>query len=234
MMATPTEKRVRSIICPSLWPSGIGSRLGRNMLWVRFLAVSDIYPMFIEPTITWVPSGLWVHMAWHKNCVKKTPVTAWNISLGKPLNFRHSHGWWMLVCQSAIVKVFTRYVGMRARSLGRAANSSDFVGTIPLFSLLSHSVQSVHFQNIDRIIHKMPNTFAFAFETSFLQMGSVPDSTYYNTDHCSAGRIQFVCQFNSNQFNSIDKFKRRSLQNVQQRRTNNFEENDSRPTIFRK
>ena len=44
-------------LCPSLWPSGIGSRLGRNRLWVRFLAVSDIYPMFIEPTITWVPSG---------------------------------------------------------------------------------------------------------------------------------------------------------------------------------
>ena len=42
---------------PSLWPSGIGSGLGRNRLWVRFLAVSDIYPMFIEPTITWVPSG---------------------------------------------------------------------------------------------------------------------------------------------------------------------------------
>ena len=43
--------------CPSLWPSGIGSRLGRNRSWVRLLAVSDIYPMFIEPTITWVPSG---------------------------------------------------------------------------------------------------------------------------------------------------------------------------------
>ena len=42
---------------PSLWPSGIGSRLGRNRLRVRFLAVSDIYPMFIEPTITWVPLG---------------------------------------------------------------------------------------------------------------------------------------------------------------------------------
>ena len=42
-------------VCPSLWPSGIGSRLGRNQ--VRFLAVSYIYPMFIEPTITWVPSG---------------------------------------------------------------------------------------------------------------------------------------------------------------------------------
>ena len=37
--------------------SGIGSRLGRNRLWVRFLAVSDIYPIFIEPTITWVPLG---------------------------------------------------------------------------------------------------------------------------------------------------------------------------------
>ena len=44
-------------IHPSLWPSGIGSRLGRSRLWVRFLAVSDIYPMFIEPTITWVISG---------------------------------------------------------------------------------------------------------------------------------------------------------------------------------
>ena len=45
-----------TIQCPSLWPSGFGSRLGQNRLWVRFLAVSDIYPMFIEPTITWVPS----------------------------------------------------------------------------------------------------------------------------------------------------------------------------------
>ena len=42
---------------PSLWPSGIGSRLGRNKLWVQFLAVSDNNPMFIEPTITWDPSG---------------------------------------------------------------------------------------------------------------------------------------------------------------------------------
>ena len=43
--------------CPSLWPSGIGSRLGWNRSRVQVLAVSDIYPMFIEPTITWVPSG---------------------------------------------------------------------------------------------------------------------------------------------------------------------------------
>ena len=53
------------------WPSEIGSRLGQNRLWVRFLAVSDVYPMFIELAITCVPSAfrvLWVHMAWHKNC----------------------------------------------------------------------------------------------------------------------------------------------------------------------
>ena len=42
---------------PSLWPSGIGMHLGRNRLRVRVLAVSDTYPMFIEPTITQVPSG---------------------------------------------------------------------------------------------------------------------------------------------------------------------------------
>ena len=58
---------------PSLWPSGIGSHLGRNRLWVRFLAVSDIYliPMFSELTITWVFSGfsgyIWLNR--HKNCV---------------------------------------------------------------------------------------------------------------------------------------------------------------------
>ena len=26
--------------------------------------VSDIYPMFIEPTITWVPSGFSVYIKW--------------------------------------------------------------------------------------------------------------------------------------------------------------------------
>ena len=55
--------------------------LGRNRLWVRFLAVSDIYPMFIEPTITWVPSGfsecIWLDT---KNCVKK-----FNIEFGEGL-----------------------------------------------------------------------------------------------------------------------------------------------------
>ena len=43
---------------PSLWPSGIDSRLGRNRSWVRWQC--RIYipcSMFIEPTITWVPSG---------------------------------------------------------------------------------------------------------------------------------------------------------------------------------
>ena len=56
MILTNFEIRIIGF-CPSLWPSSIGSRLGRNRLWVRFLALSDIYPMFMEPTITWVPSG---------------------------------------------------------------------------------------------------------------------------------------------------------------------------------
>ena len=53
----PDGQRLNKVEHLSLWPSGIGSRLGRNRLWVRFLAGSDIYPMFIEPTITRVPSG---------------------------------------------------------------------------------------------------------------------------------------------------------------------------------
>ena len=49
----------------SLWPRGIGSRLGQNRLWVLFLAVSDIYPCSLSLRLleSWVPSGLWVHMA---------------------------------------------------------------------------------------------------------------------------------------------------------------------------
>ena len=52
-----SSRNWESLLIYSLWPSGIDSRLWRIRLWVRFLAVSDIYPMFIEPTITWVPSG---------------------------------------------------------------------------------------------------------------------------------------------------------------------------------
>ena len=42
---------------PSLWPSGIGSRLGRNRLWVDSWQCRIYIPTFIEPTITWAPSG---------------------------------------------------------------------------------------------------------------------------------------------------------------------------------
>ena len=59
-----TVRKVNKTVCVAnqrhLWPSGISSCLGRNRLWVRFLADVGyiiIYPMFIEPTITWVPSG---------------------------------------------------------------------------------------------------------------------------------------------------------------------------------
>ena len=67
--------------CPSLWPSGIGSRVGWNRLWARFLAVSDIYPIFIEPTITWVPSGFSGYIGYgltQKLCLKKCPRRAFN------------------------------------------------------------------------------------------------------------------------------------------------------------
>ena len=49
---------------PSLWPSGIGSRLGRNRLWVRFLAVSDIYVHWAYDYLGHF-GVLWVRMAWH-------------------------------------------------------------------------------------------------------------------------------------------------------------------------
>ena len=65
-------------MCPSLWPSGIGSHLGRNRLWVRFLAVSDIYPMFIEPTITWVPSGLSGYIWLDTKIVLKKKICKWD------------------------------------------------------------------------------------------------------------------------------------------------------------
>ena len=37
------DSSLNKLLLLLLWPSGIGSRLGRNRLWVRFLAVSDIY-----------------------------------------------------------------------------------------------------------------------------------------------------------------------------------------------
>ena len=52
-------KRFQNELYPSQWPSGIGEPLGEEQV------VSSIpgsvgyisYPMFIDPTITWVPSG---------------------------------------------------------------------------------------------------------------------------------------------------------------------------------
>ena len=59
------------VICLSLWPSGIGVHLGWNRLRVRVLAVSDTYPMFVEPTITQIPSGFCGYMLGTKLCWKK-------------------------------------------------------------------------------------------------------------------------------------------------------------------
>ena len=57
---------------PSLWRSGIGTRLGRNRLWIRFLAVSNIYSPCQWAYDYFGPfGGFWLHMACHKNCVWK-------------------------------------------------------------------------------------------------------------------------------------------------------------------
>ena len=78
---------VHIAICPSLWHSGVGSRLGRNRLWVRFLAVSDIYP-HVQWAYNYLgPFGvLWVHMADTKIVLKKS--RNWNFfsSLSCPYN----------------------------------------------------------------------------------------------------------------------------------------------------
>ena len=56
----------------SLWPSGIGTHSGRNRLLVQVLAAPDTYSMFIEPTITRVPSGfsgyIWLESLHTKIC----------------------------------------------------------------------------------------------------------------------------------------------------------------------
>ena len=58
-------------ISPSLWPSGIGSHLIRNRLWV-LIPGSVGYISHVHSYNYLGPFGvLWVHMAWHKNCVEK-------------------------------------------------------------------------------------------------------------------------------------------------------------------
>ena len=81
----------------SLWPSGIGSHLGRNRLRVRFLAVSDIYPMFIdiEPTITWDPSGsLGTYGLTQKLCKKSAQFvcdTSFEANVDRVVFLSHDH-----------------------------------------------------------------------------------------------------------------------------------------------
>ena len=94
----------------SLWPivELESSRyLGRNMLRVQFLAVSDIYrsyPMLIQPTITWVPlrslCALWLdtkntlnNFGWDQNLVRTQAPLLRKISgsARKKIDFRFNH-----------------------------------------------------------------------------------------------------------------------------------------------
>ena len=62
---------------PSLWTRESASTWdGTSCEFESGLTVPDTYFMFIEPTITQVPV-LWVHMAWYKNCAKKTSDVDW-------------------------------------------------------------------------------------------------------------------------------------------------------------
>ena len=91
-------------ISHKLRPSGIGSRSRRNRLWVRFLAVSDIYSRFHRAYDYLGPFRvLWVHMAWHKNCVKKiisleqrnimtTWHDSWQYVITRPAKIRQIRG----------------------------------------------------------------------------------------------------------------------------------------------
>ena len=66
--------------------SVVGAHLGRNRLWVRFLAVSNVYIMFIEPTIKWVPSGFSGYIWLDIKIVLKILLI---IKFGDPTSFLH-------------------------------------------------------------------------------------------------------------------------------------------------
>ena len=107
---------------PSLWPSGIGSGLRRNRLWVRFLAVSDIYPMCIEPTITWVHSGfsgyIWLDT---KSVFNKKPA---RLGLTTELYQRRWLSEWVAPLDRPYCN--TRY----DQSQGRRASTLECIGSI--------------------------------------------------------------------------------------------------------
>ena len=105
----------------TLWPSGIDSRLGRNRLGVRFLAVSDIYPMFIEPTITWVPSGFSGYIWLDTKIVLKT----YHVTSNSKVN-RYSHS----IYYSIVVTLDPHYVDINTEifPISRGHATGDMKG----------------------------------------------------------------------------------------------------------
>ena len=73
-----------------LWSSGIGAHLGRNRLWVRFLAMSDVYIIIshVHRAYDYLgPFGvLWVHIWLDSKIVLKIIVI---IKFGDPTSFLH-------------------------------------------------------------------------------------------------------------------------------------------------
>ena len=60
-LESDSSQSPRTRVPISRWPSGIGSHLGRKGLRVRLLAVSDIYPVFIERLLGSLRSSLGTH-----------------------------------------------------------------------------------------------------------------------------------------------------------------------------
>ena len=71
-MISSFEDQPRQWQCPSLWPSGIGSRLGRKRLEFDSWQCRIYIPCSLSLRLLGSLRGSWVHMAWHKNCVEKS------------------------------------------------------------------------------------------------------------------------------------------------------------------
>ena len=113
--------------CGSLWPSGIGMHLGRNMLWVWFLAVSDIicctfffqnfcvnmYPENPEGTQVIIGS---MNMEYISNTARNIPCSYSLWSFG---SLRDSLGTYFLDTKLVLKKkkLLTRTFGMETNSV---------------------------------------------------------------------------------------------------------------------
>ena len=136
----------------SLWPSGSDSRLGRNRLWVRFLEVSDIYPMFKEPMITQVPSGFSGYIWLDTKIALKHEIIRWRPASHLSANF------------SAIFRLPNAPM--------------NFSGFETLSLLNNASSENRHFAHKSHFFHQVSASFIWSF---FLEQ-MAPAHSHWNTE----------------------------------------------------